>query len=293
MNGNYDKNEIFDKIFYNPLDNIEAIPIYINSVKEGESSIEGENENYDKIFDKIFYNPLDNIEAIPTDNNSFKEGESSIEGQNNTFEREENEPKNQILLFNVEKQDKYRGRKRKRIIPLKLHFEPFFHNKYVCDNLLRKVQVHYMNFIIDYSNSILKKYGYKKEDFFVAIDYKFKRNVKKDNVNLLKESDIGYVLCQNICSKFKNKENSNNIKIFQKVTKNEIIKYLLSENYLQLFKNVYHKNERIFSFKIRDYSDIIDLTSTKMFEDLLKKKGNEKKDYREKLKEIVYINYIK
>ena len=251
-------------------------------------------QNYDRyeIFDKNFYNPIDNIEATPTYNNSFKEGESSIEGENNTFEREENEPKNQILLFNVEKQDKYRGRKRKQIIPLKLHFEPFFHDKYVSDNLLRKVQVHYMNFIIDYSNSILKKYGYREEDFFVDIVYKFKSNIKKVNVNLLKSSEIGYVLCQNICTSFSTKENDNNVKIFQKVTKNEIIKYLLSENYLQLFKNVYHKNERIFSFKIRDYSDIIDLTSTKMFEDLFKKKGNEKKDYREKLKEIVYINYI-
>ena len=251
-------------------------------------------QNYDRyeIFDINFYNPLD-IQDLLTYDNPFKEGKSSNEDETNSSEREENEPKNPILLFNVKKQDKYRGRKRKQIIPVELHFEPFFHDKYVSDNLLRKVQVHYMNFIIDYSNSILKKYGYKEEDFFVYIIYKFKSNIKKDNVNLLKASDIGYVLCQNICTSFSTKENDNNVKIFQKVTKNEIIKYLFSENYLQLFKNVCHKNERIFSFKIRDYSDIIDLTNTKMFEDLLKKKGNEKKDYKETLKEIVYINYIK
>ena len=235
---------------------------------------------------------IDNTIAIPTYKDSSKEGESSNEDGKNSFEREENEPKNQVLFFS-EKQDKYRGRKRKQIIPLELYLEPSFHDKYVSDNLLRKVQVHYMNFIIDYSNSILKKYGYREEDFFVDIAYKFKSCIRKDNVNLLKASDIGYVLCQNICSKFKNKENSNNIKIFQKVTKNEIIKYLLSENYLQLFKNVYHKNERIFIFKIGDYFDVIDLTNTKMYEDLLKKKGNEKQDYKEKLEEIVYINYIK
>ena len=235
---------------------------------------------------------IDNTIAIPTYKDSSKEGESSNEDGKNSFEREENEPKNQVLFFS-EKQDKYRGRKRKQIIPLELYLEPSFHDKYVSDNLLRKVQVHYMNFIIDYSNSILKKYGYREEDFFVDIAYKFKSCIRKDNVNLLKALDIGYVLCQNICSKFKNKENSNNIKIFQKETKNENIKYLLSENYLQLFKNVYHKNERIFSFKFGDYSDVIYLTSTKMFEDLLKKKGNEKQDYKEKLEEIVYINYIK
>ena len=235
---------------------------------------------------------IDNTIAIPTYKDSSKEGESSNEDGKNSFEREENEPKNQVLFFS-EKQDKYRGRKRKQIIPLELYLEPSFHDKYVSDNLLRKVQVHYMNFIIDYSNSILKKYGYREEDFFVDIAYKFKSCIRKDNVNLLKALDIGYVLCQNICSKFKNKENSNNIKIFQKVTKNENIKYLLSENYLQLFKNVYHKNERIFIFKIGDYFDVIDLTNTKMYEDLLKKKGNEKQDYKEKLEEIVYINYIK
>ena len=77
-----------------------------------------------------------------------------------------------------------------------------------------------MNFIIDYSNSIVKKYGYREEDFFVGIVYKFKSNIKKENVNLLKASDIGYVLCQKICTSFSTKENEYNVKIFQKVTKN-------------------------------------------------------------------------
>ena len=217
------------------------------------------------------------------------------ENEINDSEIEENEPKERASLFNVEKQENYRGRKRKRkeIIDSKLNYEPLIHSKYTSDNLLRKVQTHYMTFIIDYSNTILKKYGYwEKEDFFVNISYDFKKNVNKDNINLLKKSSIGYVLCQNISSKFKTMGNDKNIKIFKKVTENDIIKHLLSENYLKLFKDVYHKNKRIISFNIGDYFDIIDLTNTKMFEDLLKKKRNEKEDYKERLKESLNIYYI-
>ena len=212
----------------------------------------------------------------------------------NEPEIEVEELRKRVSLFNVEKQDKHRGRKRKEKSPSKRNYGPFTHSKFTSDNLIRKIQVHFMNFILDYANTILKKYGYwKKGDFFVKISYDFKKNINKDNINLLKKSNIEYVLCQNISSKFKTIGNDKNINIFKKVKENYIIKYLLSENYLQLFKDVYYKNKRIIKFKIGDYSDIIDLTNTKMFEDLLKKKINQSEDYREKLKQSVKIYYFK
>ena len=212
----------------------------------------------------------------------------------NEPEIEVEELRKRVSLFNVEKQDKHRGRKRKEKSPSKRNYGPFTHSKFTSDNLIRKIQVHFMNFILDYANTILKKYGYwKKGDFFVKISYDFKKNINKDNINLLKKSNIEYVLCQNISSKFKTIGNDKNINIFKKVKENYIIKYFLSENYLQLFKDVYYKNKRIIKFKIGDYSDIIDLTNTKMFEDLLKKKINQSEDYREKLKQSVKIYYFK
>ena len=255
-------------------------------------------DHKDEILDINSFNLMSYIiydnEFFPTydkTNEFFHFGEIFTENKRKDSESEENEPRERVLLFNVEKKDKYRGRKRKES---KLNYGHFIHSKDTSDNLLRKIQIHYMTFIVDYSNAILKKYGYrKKEDFFVNISSDFKENIKKDNINLLKKSNIGYVLCQNISSKFTTMRNDKNIKIFEKVTENNIIKHLLSENYLQLFKDVYHKNKRIIYFKIGDYSDIIDLTNTKMFEDLLKKNINEKEDYKEKLKKSVNMNYIK
>ena len=241
-----------------------------------------------RIFDNEFSQTYDKTNIFPYLGKDFTENEI------NNPEKEENKPRKPVLLFNVDKQEKYRGKKRREIIPSKLNNKPFIHSKYTADNLLRKVQIHYMTFIIDYSNTVLKKYGYwKKEDFFVNISSDFKKNIKKNNINLLKKSNIGYVLCQKISSKFTTMGNDKNIKIFEKVTENYFIKHLLSENYLKLFKDVYYKNKRIIIFNIGDYSDIIDLTNTKMFEDLLKNKRNEKEDYKEKLKASVNMNYIK
>ena len=198
--------------------------------------------------------------------------------------------KEKVLLFDVIKNcevDKtLRGRKRKESLN-QLHNA---HTKYTSDNLLTKLQVHFLSFIIDYSNSVIYKYGFRqKEERFFKIDYKFKKNTSKD---ILQNSSIEYILCQNISSKYSTKEKDSNRKLYEKVTQDKNIKYLLSMNYLELFKNVYYKNERKFRYKIEEHYDIIDLSNVKMYEDFLEEKASEK-EYRKRLEEIVKNNYIK
>ena len=51
-----------------------------------------------------------------------------------------------------------------------------YHDKNSSDNLLRKIQVHYISFIISFINEILKNLDYNKR--FFKLDYKFKFNIK-------------------------------------------------------------------------------------------------------------------
>lgn len=200
-------------------------------------------------------------------------------------------PEKKVLLFNVKKNceiDKtLRGRKRKE---KSLNQLPNVHTKYTSDNLLTKLQVHFLSFITDYSNSVIYKYGFrKKEERFFKIVYEFKKNTSKDT---LQNSSIEYVLRQNISSKYSTKEKDSNRKLYEKVIQDKNIKYLLSMNYLELFKNVYYKNERKFRYKIGEHYDIIDLSNVKMYEDFLEEKASEK-EYRKRMEEIVKNNYIK
>ena len=67
------------------------------------------------------------------------------------------------------------------------------HNKYTAYNLLRKIQVHYLTFIIYFMNYLLYKLGYNKK--FYKLDYDFKKNVKKEFVKSLKSQNIGEIIC--------------------------------------------------------------------------------------------------
>ena len=200
-------------------------------------------------------------------------------------------PEEKVLLFNVKKNcevDKtLRGRKREGKSLYQIHNA---HTKYTSDNLLTKLQVHFLSFITDYSNSVIYNYGFrKKEESFFKIDYKFKKNTSK---NILQNSSIEYVLCQKISPKYSTKKKDSNRKLYEKVTQNKNIKYLLSMNYLDLFKNVYYKNERKFRYKIGEHYDTIDLSNVKMYEDFLEEKASEK-EYRKRMEEIVQSNYLK
>ena len=124
------------------------------------------------------------------------------------------------------------------------------------------------------------------------IDYEIKANVNRKFMAELKESDIGKILCLNISRKYRTHRKDRNKAIYEKVTENEIIKYLLSINYLELFKNVYYRNVKKYSFKFKNYHGSIDLSNTKTFRDFLNAKAGEDKDYREIIEAIVYNNYF-
>ena len=158
------------------------------------------------------------------------------------------------------------------------------HSKLDKDNILRTIQVHFISFIINFVNEILLLSGF--EDKFYSISYNCKKKIKKSYFNDLKIRTIGSILSQKISKKYKKDENTN-IKLYDKLIKNNIIKDFLSKQYINVFNNIYYRNKK--EIKIDD--KIIYLSKVKTFEDFI---NNEKYDnnYRERIKQAIESNYL-
>ena len=185
-----------------------------------------------------------------------------------------------------------RGRKRNRDI--KEYNNEYsnnkIHDKSSPDNILRKIQTHYISFIIEFVNCILPYSGYDYK--FINIDYNIKRKVNKKFISILKTKKIREILSSDISPKFKNQKKDKNKIILNKVINNDIINKILSESYLNLFKKVYYEDIRIINLK--DYGSSIDIDvplsdKVKTFGNLLNKEKvniNKDEEYINKIKKI-------
>ena len=140
------------------------------------------------------------------------------------------------------------------------------HDKFTIDNRLRKVQVHYLSFIIQFLNEIIENLGLNKtinknKNFgtkFLNINYEFKRNIKKSFVNSLKKKNIGDILRTKISKKYKNIDENYNKNLYEIYNKDKVLNKIFSEKYLKIMKiylesnKVYYKNIYVlFNSKIK------------------------------------------
>ena len=146
-----------------------------------------------------------------------------------------------------------------------------FHNENETDNILRKIQVHYLSFIESFLNDILENFGYKER--FQRLDYNFKKNIKKKFVESLKEKTIGDIISNKISIKYKYIKEDFNEKLCDKLKKeNKILNIILSQNYLLPFQKVYYKNINEINLKYFGLDEdifIILSDKVKMYKDLL------------------------
>ena len=165
------------------------------------------------------------------------------------------------------------------------------HDKFSSDNLLRKIQVHYLSFIRNFLNDILKYLNYKER--FFKLDYKFTKKVNKKFVKELKSKTIGEIIRNIISDKYTKYESNKNKEIYEIVKKNEVLNNILSENYLKLFKKVYFKSKR--KINLKEYGldkDIFLSKDVKMYEDLLKKDKDGNKEYEKELNKCAIRNFM-
>ena len=253
---------------------------------------ESENNNI-SLFLKIFKNPIfDPItEDISFNEKSKEKKEKKLESQEN-----ENNGKRSYPIFNVIKEeinDSKVIKKRRRPKTSKDHKKNKIHKFDSPDNILRKIHSHYLSFIISFMNDILNHLNYSQR--FLDLNYKFKKKANKKEIEDIKKESIGDIICQEINGKFKSKDKSYNKVIFEEIKDNKILKNILSEKYINIFKKIYHRGNKIINLREYGLNKKVVLSNTvKMYKDLLLK--DEIKDLnhscRRKYNECIKLNFI-
>lgn len=155
------------------------------------------------------------------------------------------------------------------------------HSKFEKDNIKRKIQSNYMNFLVKYVNYQIKKKIDRDFPLFKNIKYSFKKNVNRKFFEELKQKTIGEILQEKGTNKTKEKNSSlSNKEVFQLVTeKNEEIKKLLNKNYLDMFVNIFASKEVYSNCKKRKQLGIPN--SIDLFDDLLLREKENNKGFNE------------
>ena len=164
----------------------------------------------------------------------------------------------------------YKNKKRGRTT--NIFKKEYSHTALDFDNLLTKIQVHYITFIINLSNdALITEFGknYKHNFKQIAI----KRKISYDYFNSLKSTKIENILQMKISDKYEYFPKNCNIIIFKEVCKSQWLKNFFKMKYLDLF-NIYYNNEQYINKITFENKDIFFSKKTKPFYDLLKSKKN-------------------
>jgi hypothetical protein len=257
----------------------------IMNVENNFQIIESDDESDDFL---AFYYPLLNKNIYFKEEEYKKEGKEELSGKdakNSKIKfnvKENNEPKIQLT-----KNKRKRGRPKKGTILVK-NKNKRIHDNNQSDNLLRKIQVHYLSFIVSYLNDILKSLNYEYR--FNKLDYKFKKNINKKFVESLKKKTIGDIISNKISKKYIHQKEDSNKLLKEELEENDVFNNIFKLNYLELMK-IYSKSNRIVNLKEYGIDKTIVLTNkVEMFNDLLIKLKNDEK-HKGKIKESILQNF--
>ena len=202
---------------------------------------------------------------------------------NTEIKKEKNQIKTQNVLISIK-----RGRKKKESNNNKNNKKTKVHEATSEDNIHRKIQVHFISFITNFINDIVKTF-IKSRDIptFKKIDYKLKKIVNQKYFQTLKSKSIADIIKMRPSPKMKNHENNVNEDIYNKICKLCPFMYeFLEQNCMNFFKDYYYnnkdKNYVINGIQI-NVSD-----KTKNFNDLI----NKNYAYKEKIKFIALNNFF-
>ena len=250
----------------NQIHNPSNYPSFINN--NNLFNINNTNNNYSNLFNLNEFNDENDILSNDFENESKNSNNSS--------------PKKYIPKFYTILMHK-RGRHR---YPRKYNENPYrIHSSSAYDNILRKIQVHYLNFIISYINEILDVIlpNYKKLRF-LKLSYNRKIQITNNYFRNLKNGTIGEILRYEISVKYLKYDRDYNKKTYEKIYKeNNFMNNIFNMNYLEFF-NRYYMNKNI---KLWIYGKEVTFKKAKFFSDLLKAYPI----LANKMEEIVKMNY--
>jgi hypothetical protein len=145
------------------------------------------------------------------------------------------------------------------------------HQKSDFDNILTKIQIHFLNFVINLCNDAMKIIDKNQKQYFRPINYKFKRNISFNNIKRLKEIPIKEILAQEISEKYKLVSKSINSDILALVApSSQWLNDFFSINYLKAFSMYYNNCKPLKKINFKG-KEIILSSKTKAFNTLLRK----------------------
>ena len=161
------------------------------------------------------------------------------------------------------------------------------HSAFDQDNIIRKIQVHYISFIIDFTNDVIQNILIDNKDlFFKSINYEFKKIVNHSYLEKLNFLNIGDILKLKISPKIKKFNENINELIFNRLCNmNAFFKKFFETSYLDMFNKYYYQNEREVDI---DGTKIKLSGRSKLFIDLLAKN----KESADKIKEIAEEYFV-
>lgn len=176
--------------------------------------------------------------------------------------------------FIIERRNTKRGR------PSKANKRKREHSSSSTDNMIIKIQTHFLTFVVCFVNDIVKGFYSHQKYKFAKFDHKQKSKVSYDYIDWMKNLTIGDLLRKmDISTKFKcsKDRNINNMNQLEQVP---FFANLFKIKYLDLFSKYYNNKQPLKELLIED-KKIIFTSKTKSFSDLLQKK------YNLKLKELL------
>jgi hypothetical protein len=227
-----------------------------------------------------------------TSNNQQNNSKKKIENRNNNLTNLKTSSISQktIPQSNSNKGKKKLGRKTKE--EKAKQRECSSHDMYRGDNMSIKIQRHFLNFIIQSLNCIFPHCNHHKKLF--NLNYEFKKNIKKENVESLFDKTIGDIISNKISEKYKSiKDKTNaNKKICEEI-KDPVLNKILSLNFLVFFKKFYFDTYSYINLK--EYGldkDIIFTKDVKNFKHFLKENKKIGDKYIMSIKRHVYKKYL-
>ena len=255
-------------------------------------------ESYD--WSLISKDPIDSINTQETQEELKNISKGSDATQNkiedvdkislNSSEQKLKEESNQRLSIIASVKNNFITKKRTRGRNRKSNSDNPIHGRGSFDNIQRKIQVHFINFITNFCNDAIKYYLQNSSFSFKKIKQKPKIEVNFNTVSKLKKCSIKDVLNSEISSKYKHSNKNDNIKLLQKL-KGSCLDKILEMNYLDLFK-IYYNNNIESPLKEINFGEVkIPLSeNTKSFYFLLKNEKNQ--NIKEKIVEVVKLIYF-
>ena len=145
------------------------------------------------------------------------------------------------------------------------------HGKYDEDNIIRKIQVSYINFVINFINEISKAIG-RKDLILIPLEYFFKRIVNKKHRAFLKSNTVEEIIQCKTSPKYKTKNDNLNKEICEKIKKEKIyiLLKILQTNFFFFFDKIYIRKARTINLKEFGLVELeINLSNLELYEDLL------------------------